>query len=149
MRLNGLITELLPGQVTWERTNLDDEKRQRFADDWIRFELLDMKFKDDSDLIWTYSEFFKALESKPELAWQLIMEIIEKDPSPFILCNLGAGFLEDLLFERGEEFIDRAEEEARRNRAFQEALRGVWTDDMPLEIQARIRAAVLNPSDRS
>jgi hypothetical protein len=48
-----------------------------------------------------------ALENVPELAWELIVELIERAPSDHSLGFFAAGPLEDLPSKDGAQFIER------------------------------------------
>jgi hypothetical protein len=49
--------------------------------------------------------------------------------------------LEDLLAVYGPQFIERVELEAERNARFNHLLGGVWQNEMPQEIWARVQKA--------
>ena len=53
---------------------------------------------------------------------------------------LAAGPIEDLLAKHGADFIDRVEAEARNDPNFAKVLGGVWKNEMPADVWARLQA---------
>lgn len=74
----------------------------------------------------------------PEVAWAAILEILKRDLTDDQRALLAGGPLETLLAWHGAAFIEREEQEARRNAAFKALLGGVWRQDMPQEIWDRV-----------
>lgn len=73
--------------------------------------------------------------------WRFINCAIAEDISNLALANLAAGPLENLLAYFGAEYIEKVEEQSRRNPAFRHLLGGVWRSSMPKEIWDRVTAA--------
>ena len=95
-------------------------------------------------------EAFIALDelrrSDPERCWSVILKIFEQDQSDWILSNLGAGPLEDLLADHGERFIERVETLARQEPRFRFLTQMVWRNSISAAVWARLRkAANLDP----
>ncbi|MBX3426488.1 MAG: hypothetical protein KF688_12475 [Pirellulales bacterium] len=61
---------------------------------------------------------FDTCTEEPGVAWQAILEILRHDLTAEQTADLAAGPLESLLAWQGAVFIDRVEEEARRNPKF-------------------------------
>jgi hypothetical protein len=76
----------------------------------------------------------------PEIAWVLILKLIEEPLPDNAFGALAAGPLEDLIEYHGPEVIDRIELEARRNPNFRRLLGGVWQSSTP-EVWARVEKA--------
>ena len=76
----------------------------------------------------------------PEDAWRVILAVLSLKPNANIIGILAAGPLEDLIEDQGAKFIDRIEDEARRNPAFRHLLGGVW-ESGTREIWTRIEKA--------
>lgn len=64
--------------------------------------------------------------NEPELAWPIILALVEAAPNHEAIAFVAAGPLEDLVQNYGDEFGDRIVERARDDAAFRSALRGVW-----------------------
>lgn len=113
---------------------------------WIeRHEALEIsEFKAGSkqdELFWAFKKLDYKCRHEPEYAWNILLKILEKNPSVFVLDNLAAGPLEDLLTNYGDLFINRVENEAKENNQFKYLLGGVWQNDMPKSIWDRIQIA--------
>jgi hypothetical protein len=88
-----------------------------------------------------YGKWYDAVTEEPEVAWKAILEVLQQDLTEDARALLAAGPMEDLLCYHGAAFIDRVEEEARRNPRFNHLLGGVWRQEMPEEIWSRIEKA--------
>lgn len=65
----------------------------------------------------------RLCRSDPIHAWRLTLLLIEAAPTLEALSYVAAGPLEDLLYGRGEQFIDEVERLARQDPKFRRALR--------------------------
>jgi hypothetical protein len=94
---------------------------------------------------WASDRMFSILAEVPELAWILIVEMIDRAPSDASLGFLAASPLEDLLSERGPDFVDRVEARATARHQFRRALgmlrRLGMTDDVWRRVQLAARRA--------
>jgi hypothetical protein len=84
---------------------------------------------------------FDAVYDTPEYAWSAILQILARGLTDEQLSLLAAGPLESLLAVHGSQFIDRIEEEAKRNPNFNHLLGGVWQNSMPTNIWERVQKA--------
>lgn len=89
---------------------------------------------------WAYAELLDDTQEQPEKAWHCILYAVE-NPSwnEYLLGCLAAGPLEDILSYHGEQFIERVEEEAKKNSKFAWLLGGVWRFQMSDEIWERVQ----------
>jgi hypothetical protein len=71
---------------------------------------------------WASDRMYGLLERIPELAWSLLIEMIDRAPSDASLSFLATSPLEDLLSKDGPDFIARVEERAAENPKFRRAL---------------------------
>jgi len=87
----------------------------------------------DSPLGNAWSAMADLAEEDPERAWTLLLRVIAlADPEGEALCSAGADCLENLFRSHGPSFIDRVEEEARRDPKFRRAVACVWDLKNPL-----------------
>jgi hypothetical protein len=86
-------------------------------------------------------------KTDPERCWSVILKIFEQAQSDdFVLGNLAAGPLEDLLADHGERFIERVETLARQAPRFRSLAQMVWRNSISGPVWARLRkAATLDP----
>jgi hypothetical protein len=90
---------------------------------------------------WASDRMYSLLESLPEFAWDLIVEMIERCPSDKSLSFVAASPLEDLLSRDGPVFIARAEQRARDSRSFRRALGMLRRLGMTDEVWRRVQTA--------
>jgi hypothetical protein len=98
--------------------------------------------KDDS-LFWGFLQVQDYVRNDPVHAWRLTLQLIAAAPTPEALSYVAAGPLEDLLYGRGEQFINEVERLARQDPKFRRALRSVYNESAsPGDVHDRvIRAA--------
>ena len=75
----------------------------------------------------------------PEIAWGIVIELIDRAPSEKALGYFAAGPLEDLLSEHGPALIDRVEQRARENPKFLRAVRCLWRLGMTDDVWDRVQ----------
>lgn len=75
---------------------------------------------------WAIEKFADLEADSPELCWQVIRKIVERQPVHRVLANLAAGPLEELVELHGPQYIDRIEKEAQSNSDFRVLLRELW-----------------------
>lgn len=93
----------------------------------------------DDRFFWAWEKIIDLISNEPETAWDIIKKILKYDSSLKVISRLAAGPLEDLLVDHGDKFIDRVEEEAKKNPDFAKLLGGVWQNAMSDEIWERIQ----------
>lgn len=86
------------------------------------------------DTSWSWVGLKKFVRHDPELAWELILQVLATDQSDVIIENLAAGPLEELLVYHGEKFIERIKKQAEQDSDFNELLGGIWEDDISPEV---------------
>jgi len=84
---------------------------------------------------------FSLMRESPEEGWQFLLEASRRELSPKRASMVAAGPLEDLLANHGSAIIQRLELEARQNLAFRNLLSGVWQNQTPSPIWARVKLA--------
>ena len=90
---------------------------------------------------WAYMLLDDLRDSDLERCWKIINEIKRIDDSDFMLSNLAAGPIEDLLVNSGSIFIERIEACAKVDERFRSMLGMVWKNDMPDSIWERVERA--------
>ncbi|QWT18389.1 hypothetical protein KPL74_11610 [Bacillus sp. NP157] len=84
----------------------------------------------------------------PERCWRIVLAVLEKvdDDGAWLLANVGAGPLEDLLNQHGPVFIDRFVLQARRDRRFRAAAASIWpSSDVDAALWKRL-SVLLGPA---
>ena len=90
-------------------------------DTWIRYERLTLRTDRDGDF-WAAMKLEELCRSNPDQALDLVIEILNREPTGPIVRALAEGPLEQLLAQHGSRLILRAEEEAERNAVFRRLL---------------------------
>jgi len=90
---------------------------------------------------WASHRMYAILEGAPELAWTLIVEMLDRAPSDNSLGLLAASPLEDLLSKDGAAFIDRVEVRAANNPKFRRALGMLRRLGMTSDVWERVQNA--------
>jgi uncharacterized protein DUF6869/uncharacterized protein DUF4339 len=99
---------------------------------------------DNPEWGWASDRMYGILDGAPEIAWEIIVELIDRAPSDGALSFFAAGPLQDLLSKDGRCFIDRVVWRSANNEQFRRAigmLRGLGRVD---EVWARVQAIALS-----
>ena len=75
------------------------------------------KIHENHPLFWAIEKFINDSFDDPETCWKGILGVLSRNPSQKVISILAAGPLEDLIESHGPKYIDRIEEEARRNQS--------------------------------
>jgi hypothetical protein len=110
------------------------------AEAWIKYHYLPGREQATSPLFDARIRLDGLVRGEPETAWRIIQEMWSFDQSEFILANIAAGPVEDLLSKHGPQFIERIEQLARRDPVFRKLLGAVWRCGMAKDVWDRIRA---------
>jgi len=97
----------------------------------------DKVFEKADTNFWAYERLDELVKFAPELAFEVILALLNQTENEDVLENLAAGPLEDLIRTHGKNFIQRFEVEANENAKFRDLLRGVWQVGDP-EVWGRI-----------
>ncbi len=96
---------------------------------------------------WATELLVHLTEDEPEVAWDLVLGLVERAPEDEALRRVAAGPLEDLLCHHGFALIDRVEALARSDSRFRKCLAGVWgSDRMEPSVYERMR--IVAPGER-
>ena len=88
---------------------------------------------------WAWDIIYDLMSDEPETVWILIKKILTNDSSVKVISRLSAGPLENFLVYHGDEYIDRVEEEVKRNPAFAKLSGGVWKNAINDNVWNRIQ----------
>lgn len=99
-----------------------------------------LKKRDNSSTEWAIDKVFDITYENPDELWDLILEILHRDPPTEVIEVLAAGPLEDYLAKCGDRVIERVEAQAAKDARFKSLLGGVWQNSMSDEVWSRVRA---------
>ena len=88
----------------------------------------------------TWEEFHELSRSNPRVAWQLLLEVLERCAEEDVAL-VGAGVVQDLLYLHPE-LAPELESEIRSNDRFLRAFQYVAMTGVPLDVQRKLNAAL-------
>lgn len=109
--------------------------KEQIAEVWIK-RYLDLNEKESTQFAYNYLHNLTSRDSKEAL--EIIFTIYEMTDNEFVLDNLAAGPLEDLLARNGGEVIDDIERYIEINNKFCCVLSGIWEGNITPNILKRI-----------
>lgn len=119
--------------------NVQNLNRKQLISSWIALHESEEDSVDYEKNFWAFEKLDGLIHHSPDVAWQIILDILHANISDRVFGNLAAGPLEDLLGEHEAMFIDRVELEVKKNKEFKRLLGGVWQGAMSNEIWARVQ----------
>jgi hypothetical protein len=90
---------------------------------------------------WAWQVARNLINDDPTEAWLLILALLHNAPDDGVLGSVAAGELEEFVLAHAADFIDRIEDEARRNSRFKSALSYLYVWRLSPELFDRIEAA--------
>lgn len=118
-------------------------KKDRIRDlarSWISFQSAEPNSPSYDELVSESHELWRMGRRSPCDCLDVLLEIINSSDSDFILSNLAAGPLEDLLVKNGNTVIGKIEEISKSNHGLKRALKMVWRQDIAEDLWGRIQA---------
>jgi len=110
------------------------------AEAWIKYHYLPRRERKTSALFDAWMRLNDLVRDEPETAWRVMQEVWSLDQSEFMLANIAAGPVEDLLRIHGPQFIVRVEQLAKCDPVFRKLLGAVWRGGMAKDVWDRIEA---------
>ena len=124
---------------------LSKQGLNEWVDAYIKAQECEETIHENHPLFWAINQFFELEDDHPEICWEVILEVLHREPSQRVLGVLAAGPLEDLIDKHGPEYIEKIEKEAKVNPTFMHLLGGVWESGTP-EVWNRVLKARRNIS---
>jgi hypothetical protein len=107
------------------------------SEEWIKAEEQDDSSEQNH---WSIDYVIELpLDGKFEELWSFVQYTYKKDISKFVIENLAAGPLEDLLTYAGESYIEEIEQLASNDPKFRSVLGGVWKNNMTDQVWERVQ----------
>lgn len=112
-----------------------------WAEAFIRVHDADASLDENHPDYWAAYEFMGQLVGeRAEVCWQGVLAVVSRMPSERVLGMLAAGIMEDLLGDSGAAFIDRIEDQVRRDPIFKKMLHSIWPSGTP-DVWSRLESA--------
>lgn len=109
----------------------------RLARSWIFAQKLGVDRPGYDKHIWAVDEMIDLAIDSPDELWLAILRILEIDSTEEVVKAVGAGPLEDLMVQHGEQFINEVEKYAAKSAALKNAIKNVWLDEKDTPIWER------------
>jgi hypothetical protein len=122
-------------------TNDNESQSDTLLDAWIRYNSAVRLNPEIEPDFWAWQKLNMLGRESPDIAWKLILRILNSTDHELALENLAAGPLEDLLARHGHKFIDLIEARAEADLRFRWLLAGVWKNSIPDDIWERLLAS--------
>jgi hypothetical protein len=124
--------------VTKVRLEAMTKDISELAEGWLRLQYSKIDTAEYASNFWAEGDMWKLKEIHPEMCWEAIVAIIRTDSSDFILGNLAAGPVEELLARHGPRLIERITSDSKRNQQIPKMLKSVWRNDIDQETWSKI-----------
>lgn len=112
------------------------------ARNWIMLQYAERPSTEYDELMLnTYPIVMEMIDVDPKRSLDFILSVIMENDSDFILENLGAGPLEDILVYHGNEIIEEVERLAHKNIKFKLALKMTWRREILEHVWSRVVSA--------
>lgn len=121
---------------------MTDRTDDDIVDAWIALQYAERGSVSYDQNFWAHMSLDEVIDGNRERCWKIIGEIKSRDGSDFILSNLAAGPVEDLLSRYGEDVIERVENDAKRDGRLKFLLGLVWKNNIPDDVWERIQRIV-------
>lgn len=115
-----------------------NKRDMEIAKAWISLQYAPLNSPEHASLFWAFEELDDLVRKNPDQAWSVIQLAQEEDSSEFLLGNLAAGPLEDLLAKHGAAFIERIEGRVKTDVVFKGMLAMVWQNDIADTVWKRV-----------
>lgn len=111
--------------------------KELIARSWVeRYQISTTK----AETQWAYDKLDDLITINPKLALEIIIVIFNKTNDEFVLDNLAAGPLENLLVRHGNEIITDIEKYTLAHPKFSDVLAGIWSNGINASVLAKINS---------
>lgn len=125
------------------------DRLSKLADGWIEYSkatIIGRKRSTEEEerwqsLSWAGDAFWRLISRRPQVALEVIVEIMNRIDNEDVLGNLAASPLEDLLSENKPEITEAVESLAANDPKFRTLLKSVWRLGMNDETWTRVKLA--------
>jgi hypothetical protein len=124
---------------------MEPENMDELVRDWVELQRLDRDAPERESKVWTIDALDELQQRAPELLWEFILMVLDRESDGEILGMVAAWPLENLLSDHGDAFIDRVEELASSSKEFRRVLTGLYRGGMSDEVWSRAQVASQRP----
>ncbi len=113
--------------------------KNELAEAWIKLQSLPQDSTDADELMWAAEDANMLSITSPSDCWDFTLEVICKTDDEWVLTNLAAGPLENLLSVSPDETIAMIEKEIPSNPKLRNILKNVWQNLIPENVWSRLQ----------
>lgn len=117
---------------------MNESSKNDLVSAWIQLQRLPQDSSEASSLMWAAEDFNLMSITSPDECWQIILMVIEQTDDDWVLTNLAAGPLENLLAMHSDQAIEWIEGEVKKNSRLRDILDGVWKNLIPDDVWSRL-----------
>lgn len=114
--------------------------KNKLAAAWIELQSLPQDSHDAEQRMWAAEELNLLALRSPNKCWDSILEIISLSDDEWVLTNLGAGPIENMLALNPEIAIALIEKEFPENKKLQDTVENIWKNIIPNNVWERLLA---------
>lgn len=119
--------------------DLNGMENKEIVKNWIKLQRLPHPSKEAESMTWVLIEMDELLYDKPTQYFDFILEVLKQTDDEWVLTNLAAGPLEDLLSQQSTVAMVLLEKEIPRNPKLKNILKDVWQNLMSEETWKRLQ----------
>ena len=101
---------------------------EEVAETWIELCNFEQDTNEYESRFWAWEALNGCVYDEPDIAWSIILMILEKTDSEKVIGNLGAGPLEHMMCQNDRFTLDKIENEFNDNKKLKECMTHVWLD---------------------
>ena len=113
--------------------------KANLAKSWIQLQGVSQESEQAQELMWAAVRLNRLALSAPSECWDIVLDIINQTNDDWVLTNVAAGPLENLMALHSDEVINWIEKEARSNSKLKKLLSGVWKNLIPSDAWVRLQ----------
>ncbi|MBV2139202.1 MAG: hypothetical protein KUF79_20520 [Candidatus Thiodiazotropha sp. (ex Ctena orbiculata)] len=112
--------------------------KRKLAEAWIHLQDLPQDSTEAEKYMWSAEEINLLALRSPSDCWDVVLEILSITDDDWIITNLGAGPIENMLAFKPEITISMIENEYTNNSKLQAAIKNTWKNIIPDEVWDRL-----------
>lgn len=116
---------------------------QKIAEAWLAMHLSKENSPVYLENFWGYEALSDLCDQSPDVCIEVIGRILALNDEDFIVSNLAAGPLEDLLVKHGDDVVEKIVSLAKSHSIWKKLLGGVWQNDINDQVWLKIKSVAV------
>ncbi len=127
-----------PSLINIQRNSGKESEERILVETWKNFCSSKEKPGEEHRSFWAYEALDRLCDEEPERGLAITIAICDSTEDEFVLANVAAGPLEDLLARHGNRVVDQLESWARQEIKHRRVLASVWKNSIDDKIWERV-----------